>query len=276
MYKKLLVLILILSIASTASSAPNWKFTGAIDDQWDKPGNWLDELGAVATRVPVYDQENTDFLDGTNATVASGVTAESRGLKPCPIGGGTSTITVQDGGYLHTAATWYGQIGGTHSTLTVDVGGELEVDGRWTEGIDIGNGGSGACTAVLNVNGLFWSPLTGYDNLSVGHGGATGEVYIGDTGVMLAGSLYLGDDGSLDIAGAGRLELWGNHMDEFLPGGTLYEYINLSKMTKDGAPAEVSDFIRWSEADRTVILVPEPMTISLLGLGGLALIRRKR
>ncbi len=267
MMKRVVVLVLLLCIVSSASAA---LFTWTNDTgnrKWSNPGNW-DNGGSV----PGLPGDRADIPGGIPGPIIEA--GDSFVADLTASGAGLATVDIRSDGYLHSGSYNFGL--SVNTTMTVDAGGEMEVEGRWEVAMEIGNGGSGTCTGIVNVNGLVWSPLNGSDTIYVGRNSGTGIVNIGTAGVLLGGDLDLGDDGSLDIAGGGRLELWGNHMDEFLPGGTLYEYINLSKMTKDGSPAEVSDFIRWSEADRTVILVPEPMTISLLGLGGLALIRRKR
>ncbi len=264
----LVITVLLLCLVSSASARWVAYFDGSVSNQWDNLENWQDEIGETLTKLPDYGHPgcNTYILAGQNAVIANGVSAGSRGLKSEAYV--TSSVTIQNGGYYHTVGYWYGEWTGSHSTMTVDAGGELESHGMWGQALDIGNGNSGACTAILNVNGFVWSPQNGElgvgggDVIKVGINGATGIVNIGSTGTLLAGDLELGDanplsSALLDIAGSGRLELWGNQLALMDMGGALFFYILEGKLTANGDFALPWDFNYWydSVADKTVITV---------------------
>ena len=286
MCKKLLFLVLVLSLVGSASAARWYAYfdNATTNNNWADPLNWdcyasAGKTNPIARKVPNYDPSNgaQTYLEVTTTVkINAGDYAGARGL----FGGNAMAGDIlQSGGIFHSNGFWFGEAaGGATDTYTL-TGGRLYTDGAWGQAFDIGAYSGKA--AVVNVEGGKMS--SGSGDLCMGRLGGTGNLNISGTGKVTVPDimdLSLLTNGYLDIAGGGRLSVVGDKTDYMNAAGDG-RYINsiyAGKITANGAYAAPSAFNCWYDADSglTHLTVPEPTTIALLGLGGLALIRRKR
>lgn len=205
------------------------------------------------------------------------------------LNGGT-TVTV-DGTTEQAAEIWVGSWSNVSDTSTLNVtnNGNLSIGGQLLIGVARGDGW--VDTGVVNVDS--GSTLTTGGNLEVGHNG-NGTLNINGGEVTVGGDLYAPNpwgtsdygeinlyDGVLTVNGfgmnsAGKINIENGELrilgDWYVT--TVSEYSGQGLVVGLVGDGELSIVL---DGDYTVVTaVPEPLTISLLGLGAVGLLRKRR
>jgi hypothetical protein len=263
--KKLLILIVVLAFA-TSASASIWNHGGG-DDLWTTAGHWSAPAGVPTSTDSINFYRVNDGWD-----------------QLVEIPAGSVGIVGTGGMWLKAASEQY------HVTVkgTMDVYG-----GRINLGYAGGTGSLIADGGLINQVGANDSIYVGYTSHSTyGYGnatlevknggyvdfyeiylpkttdGSTGHVELGE-GTIDLGRIFWNSNGSMNIT-EGTLLLDGNKVSD------IDDYVTDGWLTAYGGSGTV---IRTydSGTNHTIVTgIPEPITIALLGLGGLALVRRKR
>ena len=280
MFKKLMVLALVLSLAS-AASALNVNFLGPDGADWDVASNWATgsvpgladnarPAGfniAVSTSPTKVVKVQYRGVAGSGVTIASGAVLSNAGSFEHDNGSGTTLTQIDVGATLNAcdqsnAASIYtayklgrAQYSTGHSQCTVE--GTMNV----VSGATWGMGTPSLSELAFGIWGMGnWS-------------GSSATMNIGAAGVVNADVLQMNTNGSadcavlLDIATGGKMVLLSDQRS------VVQAYRALGLIIGDGGATQVG--ISY-DGSYTTLQVPEPMTIALLGLGGLALLRKKR
>jgi hypothetical protein len=261
MCKKIVYLVsfvLVLAFVSNASATFWTNTTG--DGLWKTPGNW--DTGVVPTPT-----DQVYLNSGVGPTIDSGTAATSNKLWGPGNGGvgGDMTMTI-DGGSLAVSAGCFwsvGQTAGRHGIAVLE-------DATVTVGTDlyVGNDGDGTFSMSGNSTVTVGGTLHVSNKLSSTFGHV--NLYSGLLDTVDLTGYHEGNDILIDI-------YEGTLIVRKKSGGPLQEgWIDKGYIIGYGGAGTVilehDDVTGWD----TLTAIPEPATIALLSLGGLALIRRKR
>lgn len=233
----------------------------------DESGTFEINAGGVLTTTAESKIGNNNFCTGTliintggvmNNTGWFGVAVGNGGVKSS-VYGATSGVVEINGGTLNISGHLWSATGNTNAsnpggptsiaTITINAGGVINVGGNLGLGtINASTPSAGGGIATLNVN----------------NGGLLNLYQWSETGSIQAGSV-------LNINGTGTVIIKGNR------GAQADAYFALGKIASDrGAIQWVYTPGGTGQDYTTITAIPEPATMSLLGLGALALLRKKR
>lgn len=250
--KKVLFVVVLAAIASQSAFAAEISSTG-------QNGNWNDN--ATWDDAPyVTGADNGYLLDGTTVTVDA-TSEQALNLQV-----NDSTLNVTNNGSLSIAQDL--KIGNEQDwvstgVVNVDSGSTLSTGGN----LEVGNNGNG----ILNING---GQVTVEGDLSAPNPRSSsdfGQVNIFD-GILTINGSGMNSSGQINIAD-GELRILGEWRIT-----TISQFDGKGIVIGNLGNGDISLTL---DGDYTVVRtspnpIPEPMTISLLGLGAMGLLRKKR
>ena len=281
MCKKLVCLLMVLSFASVASATHY--FTAGMDGS-----TWEDTLNWTPTSLPgsLDNARIRNNVTGKSAVISS-AGMECAKLQLSYTTSAPSTVTINSGGVLTCQGSVEVYVGaGYVSSVTINAGGTFNACKQVSTTIGafkIGRSSAGGTHTVtvagnLNIEGVGAendAELMLNTNPAMGGGAQNSSTLdILNGGLVVADQMSinwdtLDGDVDLKVSGTGKLKVHGNKALDWLyiakaKGGILY-----------GNGIANAVMISYDGTD-TILEVPEPATIAMLGLGGLALIRKRR
>jgi len=145
----------------------------------------------------------------------------------------------------------------------------VETGGSVTFGEHMWIGLTAGSVGTLDING---GTVSVAQMIGLGWDGGTGYVNVNDGGLLALSNIH--GDGATSIKGGSLLSINGTGVitlpNDFV--GVIETYAGAGLIAGDGIPGNV----QASFADGvTTVVVPEPASMILLGLGGLALLRAR-
>jgi T5SS/PEP-CTERM-associated repeat protein len=213
------------TLALTALPGPAFAqsvWTGAIDDDWFKAGNWAP---AILPTGPTWINSDTPgaIIDGGPAVSLTGLTVVARDI------GTTGSLVVRNGGSLATESGTIGFLPGSTGTVTVDAA-AWNID----TSLKVGGGATGTLT-ILNGGGV----TTGTDLTIADSEFSTGLVTVDGKGSVLAVS----DDLEIAWTGKGTLVIRNGGVVTSGEGRIASGEGSLGVVTVDGAGS------RWTSSE---------------------------
>lgn len=178
---------------------------------------------------------------------------------------GNGTINMYDNSYLG-LDTWTNATSASQFLVLGHYGGSgiLNMNGGTIELVNNNAGGSAsliignAGTGSLNMNAGY---IDIQNTLSVGNNDAVAASALVSGGLIEAADLYIGSLGQLTVSNTGVIKLAGNDLTD------VNAYIQSGQLLGSAYYDSVNDL---------TVIVPEPATITMLGIGGLISVLRKR
>jgi len=272
-------------VAGSATAKVEWTNAGG-NQLWSNASNWMDPGGMPI--VPDYWAEVAGIDVGIPGPIIDATVNQTypgaMGINIGDSGDGTATVTMT-GGVLEAGTQGTATYGGTgwivigfgdgsnpncHGVLNMEDG---VINARWDLMLSAHGGGDGT---VNQSGGTIYA-----HRLYVGWGGGTGQYNLDDgllvfpwapgsndnAGNGTAISIY--ETGNIDIED-GQMHIIGDWRD------AIGQFITDGKIT--GNDGTVTPVVNYDDmvAGYTVVYVPEPVSMLLIGLGGTVLLRRRK
>ncbi|MBI9017805.1 MAG: PEP-CTERM sorting domain-containing protein [Phycisphaerae bacterium] len=265
--KKLMLVLLVLSMAVTANAATVWNpAANGISPpdvaNWGDAANWTNEVPGVNDTKAVFNVNNAAECQITSAQTVKDLVQGD--------GGYGSVIRITNSATFSTTGGWTGIGYNNTAHLIVETGAAMNIAGHLWTGIYSG------ATSTIDISGL----VSVGGNLGIGSinavsaGGGAGTINVLDGGVLALdhwngdgnGSIQAGS--LIDINGTGTITLQGDWVN------SVDNYIANDRLAGNGIIGNVD--ATFTNGVTTITAVPEPLTMSLLGLGGMFIVRRRR
>jgi len=265
MSKKLVSLVLVLALASLVSAGNN-QWQGPIGGDWAGSTTYW-SLGRLPD-ASLLDAAILRYADASASSIVVSTSVDGGTKSRMEYGAGT-TLTINSGGTI----TTLGSIDSYNVNDTITI----NADGAWNAATNGGtikiaaNTGVNANAVVYDVYGsLTANSGTGTATMAITNDSRagtslvnSGTVNIYSGGNVDVDNLVIGDFGvgKINIIGTGTMTITGSWVDR------VWGFIAAGKIV-GGAPVYADG--------HTIVSVPEPTTVALLGLGSLLLYRKRR
>jgi len=262
--------LVVVSMTMTVSAANEW--AGGGDGLWNTAANWTTTINGppvvVTHIVPATEADEIGDArinqTGANACTITGTpNASCQWLHIGNNAGATGTLNVVAGGQLGTAPwgpgeTFMAEGLGSTAILNIDGAGSIARSEGWRIGRT--DGGSTAIVNITNGGALYgvW-----WDNFI--RPNATINIISGKMWILGAAQFVV--DGVIDISGTSELFVQTDRK------ALIDSYIAAGKIIGNGVAGHAVATIDVN-GNTIVTAIPEPVTLALLGLGGLFLRRR--
>jgi hypothetical protein len=302
--KKILVLLLVLSVAGMASATFDWRGpaypgTSSTDQSWFTAANWnsgVPTISATPTGVRTYGSNHYATSLTSCPVIANG---DARAMEvrvggSAPTDAGMSYLVMNSGTLKTMNFLMIGPDsptnGGRAGTVYMH-GGVMTLGGATADGLDngsrtsghlyVGHGQDGGTINPIGKLFMDGGTIDAGGDFAIGKNYGRGSVYLSGDALIKANTLKMNPLGtgsaSLDISGNAQVVINGN-ITQSIAGANndLLDWIASSWITANGGDGTVYYNFNSTTNKTTISAVPEPATVCLLGLGALSLIRRKK
>lgn len=284
-----LCVVAVLLMASLGSAATiRYKGSGSWDDidpsdgaGWEggvMPGsadtvrfNWGDNTVTLDYAAPTISKFQMGVDESGGLVVNSGGVLTALGTSKVGNNGAvTGRLTINAGGVVNANGGWVmvGGNVGTTGVLNID-GGAMNIVGHlWVASNTDSIGTVDITGGTLSIGGMIGIGTIDAVNPS----GGTGTVNVNDGGLLALANIH---DAGTSIHPGSMLNLYGTGQVT-LPGnfeGVIANYAAAGLISGDGIPGNIKTDLTTNPDFTTITVIPEPATMILLGLGGLALLR---
>ncbi|AQT69811.1 hypothetical protein STSP2_03008 [Anaerohalosphaera lusitana] len=264
--KKFIVLTCVMALAAVSSAATVWNpagngITPPDTGLWGDAANWTGGLPGDTEAKAVFNVPGA--AEAQVAGSYSGFQVVQGDNNP----GGV--LRVLNGGTITTVSDNWSAVGYNDTAqLIVEAGGTFNFGQHAWIGLNDGAVGTVDIFGTVTVGSM----------LGLGWGGSTSQGFVNvyDGGLLALANIH-GDGSSsikhgslLNINGTGKVTLLNDRI------GTINDYAANGLIAGDGIIGNVEATYDEATNLTTVTVVPEPATLSLLGLGALAMLKRKR